>query len=517
MTRLAIFVLLFVTSSSLKAQEGTSISILFDSDQHVAKSTELSRLHSFLEDEDCGSCFLVLSGHTDSDGADQYNIELSQKRVNTIRNYIKKEFGCFDVQDTDFFGESKPLNENANNQQKQANRRVTVQLNCSPKKTDKDVTPSEPILIPQDVWSSVVSPPSDGINKRIFSNEYTTIEAGNGVVVVIEPHAFSLENKAIDVTFLQCTSRQKAFNMGFTTQTSDSLLESGGMFRILAKADGRPVEQLRPDAVHVFIPNSGPDDFEGFTSYMDESYVHWEKRDELKPENFSPGREIAQFFDPGEMDIQDQSGTCERDCNLFWCKIKSALFPGYRKRRDENLAACIGSNGDIMRIYDLFKNKLNGEFPDRESFAKYLAENKRDDIMNKLRADVPQIDEVSYYVLDLPNARWINCDRFLGEGDRTTVLVDEDYNTKWDVRLFFDDQLSVMRAAKSDKGKIQFANIPIGELVTLVIVKKLSDVIYLSKETFRTGDTPIVNFKKVSTDDLKYVFDKEQSLGSSSR
>ena len=107
-----------------------------------------------------------------------------------------------------------------------------------------------------------------------------------------------------------------------------------------------------------------------------------------------------------------------------------------------------------MRIYDLFKNKLNGEFPDRESFAKYLAENKRDDIMNKLRADVPQIDEVSYYVLDLPNARWINCDRFLGEGDRTTVLVDEDYNTKWDVRLFFDDQLSVMRAAKSDKGKI---------------------------------------------------------------
>ncbi|MGE5430099.1 MAG: OmpA family protein [Syntrophomonadaceae bacterium] len=64
-------------------------------------------------------------GHTDSDGADQANLDLSKKRSVSVKNALQTEFGIeASRMDTDGKGESEPVSENNTPSGKANNRRV---------------------------------------------------------------------------------------------------------------------------------------------------------------------------------------------------------------------------------------------------------------------------------------------------------------------------------------------------------------------------------------------------------
>lgn len=64
-------------------------------------------------------------GHTDSDGEDVKNLELSKKRSEAVKNFLVKEFAISaDRLQTDGKGESQPLGDNATIEGKANNRRV---------------------------------------------------------------------------------------------------------------------------------------------------------------------------------------------------------------------------------------------------------------------------------------------------------------------------------------------------------------------------------------------------------
>lgn len=64
-------------------------------------------------------------GHTDSDGADAANIELSKKRSISVKNALSNEFGIdASRMDTDGKGESEPISDNKTIEGKANNRRV---------------------------------------------------------------------------------------------------------------------------------------------------------------------------------------------------------------------------------------------------------------------------------------------------------------------------------------------------------------------------------------------------------
>jgi OmpA-OmpF porin, OOP family len=64
-------------------------------------------------------------GHTDSDGADALNLELSKKRSVSVRNTLSSEFGIdASRMDTDGKGESQPIDKNDTPEGKANNRRV---------------------------------------------------------------------------------------------------------------------------------------------------------------------------------------------------------------------------------------------------------------------------------------------------------------------------------------------------------------------------------------------------------
>lgn len=73
--------------------------------------------------------YLEVEGHTDNVGDEQYNLALSQKRANAVRNYLNQSGGIpLHAMNTIAFGESKPVADNSSKEGRAQNRRVVVRV-----------------------------------------------------------------------------------------------------------------------------------------------------------------------------------------------------------------------------------------------------------------------------------------------------------------------------------------------------------------------------------------------------
>ncbi len=74
---------------------------------------------------------VCIKGHTDSDGSEQYNLELSYGRAEAVKEYVQ---GKHNLEKTAIFvvgyGEQMPLAANDSRDHKQMNRRVELTLGC---------------------------------------------------------------------------------------------------------------------------------------------------------------------------------------------------------------------------------------------------------------------------------------------------------------------------------------------------------------------------------------------------
>ena len=69
---------------------------------------------------------VVVEGHTDSIGSDAYNMKLSQRRANTVRDYMVKKGISPSRIKTEAFGETKPIASNKTAEGRAQNRRVEI-------------------------------------------------------------------------------------------------------------------------------------------------------------------------------------------------------------------------------------------------------------------------------------------------------------------------------------------------------------------------------------------------------
>jgi OOP family OmpA-OmpF porin len=103
-----------------------TLNVQFDFDQAVVKPefreevrqvAEFLRLHT--------DTVAVLEGHTDSMGSEEYNMDLSQRRVNAVRQLLIDQFGIDGARvRAQGFGESRPVASNDTPQGRAQNRRV---------------------------------------------------------------------------------------------------------------------------------------------------------------------------------------------------------------------------------------------------------------------------------------------------------------------------------------------------------------------------------------------------------
>jgi OOP family OmpA-OmpF porin len=104
--------------------------VLFDFDKSNVKpeaAAILDRLVAFMnENKDKKAS---LSGHTDSIGTDAYNQRLSERRVNSVRDYVVKKGVDSTRVSGQGFGESKPIADNKTKEGRAKNRRTEIKVN----------------------------------------------------------------------------------------------------------------------------------------------------------------------------------------------------------------------------------------------------------------------------------------------------------------------------------------------------------------------------------------------------
>jgi outer membrane protein OmpA-like peptidoglycan-associated protein len=72
---------------------------------------------------------VVVVGHTDSTGSDEYNMTLSKNRAFSVTNYFTQNKGLVSTRfTTNWFGEEQPVADNSNAEGRSKNRRVNIAI-----------------------------------------------------------------------------------------------------------------------------------------------------------------------------------------------------------------------------------------------------------------------------------------------------------------------------------------------------------------------------------------------------
>lgn len=104
--------------------------IHFDNDSHaitLASADRLNRVSTFVVESDMFER-VVLSGHTDINASESYNMKLSSQRASAAGDYMQSQGVSSDMIETHAFGESLPAKSNDSEANRAFNRRVHVDL-----------------------------------------------------------------------------------------------------------------------------------------------------------------------------------------------------------------------------------------------------------------------------------------------------------------------------------------------------------------------------------------------------
>ena len=101
--------------------------VFFDFDKATLRSDSKDALDDIFEVmEKYPNATFEISGHTDSIGTERYNLDLSKRRAESVRDYFIKKGISADRLVSKYFGENKPLSTNATADGRQDNRRVVI-------------------------------------------------------------------------------------------------------------------------------------------------------------------------------------------------------------------------------------------------------------------------------------------------------------------------------------------------------------------------------------------------------
>lgn len=110
----------------IKEKVSIELKVEFDFDKSEIKSVyqeHLQKVANFLKAYPEAEA--VIEGHTDNIGDEQYNLRLSQKRAENVRQYLIKNYGVDPSRlKAKGFGESQPIADNKTKEGRQRNRRV---------------------------------------------------------------------------------------------------------------------------------------------------------------------------------------------------------------------------------------------------------------------------------------------------------------------------------------------------------------------------------------------------------
>ena len=254
MKRLLFFLLTGPLSmTAIFGQNPIQKSVFFDSDKATLHPQAQTILRELADSARKMPQFtLYLQGNTDADGSDVHNQNLSERRTETVKNYLMNQGISAEKIIISAVGESKPMADNNSNDGKQRNRRVDISFELANKSmANKSI-------------SNKVSPFEKGKSYHIMKlykelsltpqnftiklNKDTLIKGEKGTQLHFPMNAFAgvAEGTTIDIKLKECYDYASILAEHLTTKSGDNLLQTGGMIYVQAFANGKELTLQKP-------------------------------------------------------------------------------------------------------------------------------------------------------------------------------------------------------------------------------------------------------------------------------
>ncbi|MFT5511844.1 MAG: hypothetical protein ACI8SE_000237 [Bacteroidia bacterium] len=490
------FLLAFVFFTSQSFGQQTA-SVHFDSDSYRLTPFQTEKINVLIMQLEGERCSVSIHGHTDSDASDYYNIRLSEQRVASVKNYISNHYDTIQLNDEAFYGEKKPLNDNNDPKAKAQNRRVEITANCQPKKPNQERI--------QNIWPTLNQLQPKPTDLRFDGAEGGAFALKNGARISIAPNTFPKGQVNLKVS--ECLTVGDAFAYGLTTQSNQAGdgLQSSGMYRVQAFQNNRIVPNLKSNEITIYIPVN-EEDYQTFDATQERQYTEWTSREGGEDKYLKPYLSLCELT-TCNVEVQSRRTYYSFvNCSFFWCKVKSFFNRSYKKERDQYVYTAIQRNPNFKALYNVYSAELDKEFGSESKFAEFVANNNHQAILDKMNALFPRFTTDIFYAMQMPSYSWVNCDRFMQFPNLTTISIDEKTEEGKDIRLYFKRLNCVMRPNGTSNKKSKFKRVPIGKIATLVILKKVNDVLLMSSNDFKIGEEPKIHFNPVQSNEILKVF-----------
>ncbi len=469
-----------------------------------------------------------LIGHTDNEGNQAYNLNLSKQRVHEVYDFLVSKGIEKDRISIEFYGENKPLNNNKSSKDKSKNRRVEIKYIKDPL---MDFTVTKQIF-------------------KVNNDKETMIKGKEGTKIIIPVNTFKEKNVQIELKEFYNTLDILSANL--STKSGDKLLESSGMIHIKAYANNQEVLPQN-DITIKFKKMSNQEDFFIFEGKVDKESLetNWSiegYKDDLIAEEivdgnnrlmsdftvksqfglllnkgkyswFSTNKESkyyeqsvdweswAQFFDYTDF-YNTKDHQCFEDSYIEVLLDSKGKVKNYKAEFDKEDAYCniffkeILTNNIIgkgLKGESLLSIKFDMDFSELDSISIFNEKEnkrlqaewdaKRDSINNFFAAQ--RTKELTKYkanyetnliVTKSAKLGWINCDRFVKNQAKTDFLVkvSPEMNVRMVVKRFHSFYNS--RTDYNSSTSHVFSRLPIGEAVTIICTSYKDGKILLAIE-----------------------------------
>ena len=266
--------MVFAITVPLSAQTILESTLNFDTDKYKIRdegSSELSQLYQQLTN--FKDYHIEIVGHTDQSGSDAYNMVLSEKRAEAVKDQLM-ELGISNSDiSISFKGESDLISRETDAVSKQKNRRVSILAkgysynNASELVSQLQVDQSDQFSIDHEKKTKVI--------------------LKKGTKVIVPKDAFCaldgspLDDSPIDLYFEEAFDYLAMVDKKLFTQTEDQMIETGGMVFIDASQNGVPVKLKEGKKIELMLPEQDlKDGMEIFVGRSEGDGTIWEETGE---------------------------------------------------------------------------------------------------------------------------------------------------------------------------------------------------------------------------------------------
>ena len=275
MKRSFTLMLLFVSLAySSFSQSIIQDNIYFNSDEYTINAESESNINAIAEKLTLLNEYnLQIIGHTDQIGSSAYNIELSKKRAESVKQHLIDLGLMASNIEIAYRGESDLKFNGLDDNSKQQNRRVEFVATGYVYDSVEEMVQQ---LESNDGDKHIVDPVID-----------SKLTLTKGTEVSIPANAFChldgtpLMGGKVDLTFKEAFEYSDMVDERLYTQTEDQLLETGGMIYIEASQNGQPLRMQDGKSIELLFPvQEMKDGMELFTASEDENGIIWEETGE---------------------------------------------------------------------------------------------------------------------------------------------------------------------------------------------------------------------------------------------